>query len=236
MSETFSGRIVLVAGCRGLIGGSLCEFFLARGAQVVGFSRTRPALEHENFHYFACDVSDEQAVVNAFHNLDASERAPDTLILSAAAFSTGMVALLTGREVESVLATNIKGSLFLAREAVKRMIQKRFGRVIALSSICVSRAERGTALYALTKAGLEQLIKVLPMEVGDCPITFNAIEISLLEDGMASSLSPEAHQRLLNSLAIKQFCTIDNLYNTIEFFAKLESSYITGQILKLGFI
>lgn len=236
MSETFAGRVVLVAGCRGLIGESLCRLFLQLGAQVVGFSRSKPALVHESFHYYACDISDERAVVEAFHNLDASERAPDTVILSAAAFSTGMVALLTGREVESVLATNIKGSLLVTREAMKRMIQKRFGRVIALSSIRVSRAERGTALYALTKAGLEQLMKVLPMEVGDCPITFNAIEISLVEDGMARSLSPEARRRLLDSLVIKRFCTADDLCNAVEFFAKPESSYITGQILKLGFI
>lgn len=236
MKGTFAGQVVLVVGSRGLIGESLCMFFLARGAKVVGCSRSRTTFTHENFRHYICDISDEQAVVKMFFQLDRAQMSPGIVILSAATYSNNMVALLSSSEIDKVLSTNVKGLLFLTREAVKRMTRKRFGRIIALSSIRASRAERGAALYSMSKAGLEQLIKVLPFEVGDSPITFNAIEISMFEKGMAGKLSEEARARLIDSLAIKRLCTPDDLCNAVEFFARSESSYVTGQVLKLGFV
>jgi 3-oxoacyl-[acyl-carrier protein] reductase len=236
MKKTFDGRVVLVVGSRGLVGESLCRFFLERGAKVVGCSRSQATIEPEHFHHYICDIGDEQAVLKMFYLLDQAQMSPDSVILSAGAFSTNMVALLSSREMDSILSTNVKGALLIAREAVKRMTRKRFGRIIALSSISVSRTERGAALYSMSKAALEQLIRVLPLEVGDYPVTFNAIEISLLDGGMARDLSKEARARLMDLLAVKRFCTPQDLCNAVEFFAKTESSYVTGQVLKLGFV
>jgi 3-oxoacyl-[acyl-carrier protein] reductase len=235
MSGAFADRVVLVVGSRGLIGESLCRFFLGRGARVVGCSRSAMALEHANFRHYVCDISVEQQVVQMFYLLDRAELSPDIVVLSAAQSSASMVATLSSCEMDAVFSTNLKGSLFVAREALKRMMQNRFGRMIVLSSVRVSRADRGTALYSMSKSALEQLIKVLPLEVGACPITFNAIEISLVEDGMARKLTDEARARLMDSLAIKRFCAAEDLCNAVAFFASPESSYVTGQILKLGF-
>ncbi len=228
---------VLVAGSRGVIGEALCRHFLASGHKVVGCSRSETVIDHEHFEYRQCDISDERAVSELFYGLDRDGVAPDIVILSAAVFSTGMVALLDGNQIDAVLATNVKGSLLLVREAIKRMMQKRYGRLIAISSISATKAERGVALYSMTKAALEQLIKVLPFEIGKHEITFNAVEIAMFEGtGMAAKLSTDARAALMNTLAVKRLCTSQDLCNAVEFFARPESSYVTGQILKLGFV
>jgi 3-oxoacyl-[acyl-carrier protein] reductase len=236
VNRSLAGRAVLVAGCRGTLGESLCGFFLDRGARVVGCSRSETAVARANFHHYVCDIADEQAVVGMFHLMDRAEMLPDTLILNAAASATALVVMVSDAEIERVLATNLKGASFVVREAFKRMTRKRFGRIIALSSIRVSNPARGSALYAMSKAGLEQLIRVLPFEVSDSDITFNAVEISLLENGMARDLSEQARARLIESLAIKRLCTPADVCNAVEFFARPESSYVTGQVLKLGFV
>ena len=236
MNEAYDGRVVLVVGSRGVIGESLCKFFLARGATVIGCSRTSMEIEHDRFRHHACNISDERAVVGMFQHLERSQTPPEILILSAAVFSTGMVAMVSSLDIDTVFSTNLRGTLFVIREAVKSMMRRRHGRVIVLSSIRVPKPVRGCALYSLSKAALEQVIRVLPFEVGDLPITFNAIEISMVSDGMAAELSDEARAQLLNSLAVKRVCTPGDICNAVEFFARPESSYVTGQTLRLGFV
>lgn len=235
-TETYDGRVVLVVGSRGPIGEALCKFFLARGATVVGCSRTSMAVEHDRFRHHACSITDERSVVDMFQHLECSEIFPAILVLGASVSSMGMIAMVPSSEIDTVLSTNLRGALFVIREAVKSMMRRRYGRVIVLSSIRVPKPVRGSALYSLSKAALEQVIRVLPFEVGDLPITFNAIEISMVSDGMAAGLSDEARAQLLNSLAVKRVCTTDDICNAVEFFARPESSYITGQTLRLGFV
>jgi 3-oxoacyl-[acyl-carrier protein] reductase len=236
MRPSFGDRHVLVVGSRGAIGESICNFFLNSGAIVIGCSRSKTTIDHKNFRHYLCDISEEDAVARLFYILDTEKMAPDIVILSAASWSSGMVALLSEREIETALSTDIKGTLLVTREAVKRMIRKDFGRIILLSSIRVSHPERGTGLYSMSKACLEHMIRVLPHEIGNAPLTFNAIEISLFDEGMGERVSSEARARLLASLAIRRVCTSQDLCNAIEFFARPESSYITGQVLKLGFV
>jgi 3-oxoacyl-[acyl-carrier protein] reductase len=236
MNQSLAGRVVLVVGSGGPLGESLCRFLLDRGAKIVGCSRSKTTIEHPGFSHQVCDIADEQAVVNMFYLLERAQETPDTVILNAASSATSMVALLSVAEIERVVGTNLKGASLVLREALKRMTLKRFGRVIALSSIRVSIPARGSAIYAMSKAGLEQLIRVLPFEVEDSDITFNAVEISVLEGGMAAKLSEAERASLVASLAIKRFCSPADVCNAVEFFARPESSYVTGQILKLGFV
>jgi 3-oxoacyl-[acyl-carrier protein] reductase len=234
--EAYDGRVVLVVGSRGLIGESLCRFFLSQGATVVGCSRTSMKVEHNRFRHHACSITDERAVVGMFQHLVRAEISPEIVVLGAAVPSTRMIAMVSSSDIDTVLSTNLRGALFVIREAVKSMTRRRYGRVIVLSSIRVPKPVRGCALYSSSKAALEQVIKVLPFEVGDLPITFNAIEISMVSDGMAAGLSDEVRAQLLNSLAVKRVCTTDDICNAVEFFARPESSYVTGQILRLGFV
>ena len=236
MSVLTKDRVVLVAGSRGIIGESICRFFLDQGAKVIGCSRSSGSIEHERFQYRTCDISNERSVAEMFFALDRSDTTPDVLIVNAAAFSLTPVLLLGEKEIANLLSINVAGLLFLAREALKRMTRRHFGRIIMLSSIAVSKPTRGSSLYSMTKAALEQFTRILPFELEGSGITVNAIEISIFDSGMALRLSPQARAHLMESLVIKRPCTPQDLCNAIEFFAKPESDYITGQVLKLGFV
>lgn len=235
-SDGFGGRRVLIVGCRGVIGESLCRFFVERNAIVVGCSRGSMHFEHEHFRHHLCDVRDEHEVVKMFQDLASAEARPEIVVVSAAVASTGMVAMVSSSDLDAILGTNIRGIFFVIREALKGMMQLRFGRLIVLSSIRVTKPARGCGVYSLSKAGVEQLVRVLPFEVGNLPITFNAIEISLVGDGMGKGLSAEAREELVESLPMKRLCTPDDICNAVEFFARSNSSYVTGQILRLGFV
>lgn len=236
MSALANDRVVLVAGSRGDIGESICGFFLNQGARVIGCGRSSASIEHERFQHHICDISSEKAVMEMYFALDRSQITPEVLVVNAAAFSLTPVMLLGGKEIANLLSINVAGLLFLARETLKRMTRRRFGRIIMLSSIAVSKPVRGSSLYAMTKAALEQFTRNLPLEIEGSGVTVNAIEISVFDSGMALRLSPQARASLMESLAIKRPCTAEDLCNALDFFARPESSYVTGQVLKLGFV
>lgn len=236
MNAGFQDRVVFVAGSRGAIGEPLCFHFLSCGARVVGFSRSPTRLEHKCFLHRTCDIRDGKAVTEMFFELEQSGVVPDVLIINAGRYSSHALSLLTAQEMDEVLSVNLKGPLLVIREAMKRMMRNSFGRIVAVSSIRVSHPEYGSGLYSISKAALEQLVRALAVELAPCGGTANGVAVGLFQGGMADRLTSAAKERILDSLVIKRPCSAEDLCNAVEFFARPGTSYITGQILRLGFL
>ncbi|MEQ1727559.1 MAG: SDR family oxidoreductase [Vicinamibacterales bacterium] len=227
----------LVVGVRGPVGEAIAAGLLDRGFRVIGCGRTAPAgtLDVE---FRPVDVRDEDAVRRLFFDLDREFAVPEVIVLNAARFSDRPIAMVSGEHIDDVLDTNVKGPLLVTREAIKALIRRnRPGRIVAISSVAASRPLSGAPLYGLSKGALEHLVKSLPGELVGRPITVNAIEIALFEGaGMAAGLREDTRESLLSGLSIRRPCRPSDLNNVVEFLTLPASEYITGQVLRLGFV
>ena len=236
MSGAQEPNLVLIAGCNGALGTALCASFLERGFRVFGCSRRAARMAHERFEQHQADLSSEEGVLDWLNAIDARGVSPGVLILNSAISSGGVLATVIEKDLLEVMQVNWLGPCLLIRECMKRMMARKFGRIVAMSSIRASEPVGGAGVYSMSKVAMEQLIRQTALEGGRFGITANAVAISILATGMAESLSDEARREIVRRCAIPRYCTADDVLNAVDFFVRPESSYVTGQILHLGFI
>jgi 3-oxoacyl-[acyl-carrier protein] reductase len=116
------------------------------------------------------------------------------------------------------------------------MIRQRFGRIINISSMAVGLYMPGASAYIASKSAVEDFTKVLAKELGPSGITCNVIALSLVDTDMMDSLKHEVVEKYMQSLVFNRKTEMKDICNAVEFFASPSSGYITGQILRLGFV
>ncbi|MCX6126873.1 MAG: SDR family NAD(P)-dependent oxidoreductase [Proteobacteria bacterium] len=229
-----SNRVIVITGSSKGIGLGLCRYFTNIGDIVVGFSRGVSSFEHPHYHHSQVDISDDAAVTAAFRNFAKHFGRLDILINNAGVLTSQYAMLMPGFSAEQMFKTNVFGAFLASREAAKIMMKKKWGRIISISSMAVPLRPAGDAIYSASKSALTQFTQVFAKEVAGYGITCNVLGVSAIETDMQQQIPPEKLQAIMNQLPIKKMASIDDITNAIDFFAKPESSSITGQILYLG--
>jgi NAD(P)-dependent dehydrogenase (short-subunit alcohol dehydrogenase family) len=134
-----------------------------------------------------------------------------------------------------MLATNVTGTLACTRAVLPVMIERRYGRVINLSSQ-LARAGVGTggfAAYAATKGAIEAFTRALAHEVGEHGITVNAIAPGGIDTDMSRAvMTPEYRARRARELPVRHLGTLEDVAHCALFLADEASGYLTGQVLQ----
>jgi len=130
------------------------------------------------------------------------------------------------------IEANCYGAVNILKDFLPHMIERKYGRIIMMSSIFseINVVEMG--VYSATKAFVDKLVKIAAIENAQHGITINSIQLGYTEFGMGLKTTPENIDKARNKSALKRFCTIQELYNTIEYIINTE--YLTGENIKLG--
>ena len=132
-----------------------------------------------------------------------------------------------------VIEVNCNLAVTLLSDFLYPMQQRKFGRIIFLSSVCSEINLKGHGVYSASKAFIDKLVKIAALENAEYGITVNSIQLGYTGIGMSDI--PEEMERMRNKPALKRFCTMQELSNAINFI--VDTEYYTGQNLRLdGFI
>jgi len=131
------------------------------------------------------------------------------------------------------LDTNLKGAWLVAQESARQMIRGGKGGVIVnIASILSIRVQKGTAPYAISKAGLLQMTKALALEWARYGIRVNALAPGYIETDISRDfLTSEAGQRMAKSIPQRRFGQAEDLDGALLFLSSDASAYVTGVYL-----
>jgi 3-oxoacyl-[acyl-carrier protein] reductase len=130
--------------------------------------------------------------------------------------------------------TNFLGTFLFCREGARMMKKNGFGRIVNLVTVATALKLEGEAIYASSKAAVNNFSQILARELAEFGITVNAIGPTPIKTDLIRSLPKDKIDRLIDSLPIKRYGEVQDIINVIDFFIRPESDYITGQVIYLG--
>ena len=155
----------------------------------------------------------------------------DILVNNAGITRDNLILRLTEQDFDAVLDTNLKSAFLCCKEAARRMVRQRYGRIVNLSSVVALRGNAGQTNYAASKAGLIGLTKSLARELAARNVTVNAVAPGFIDTDMTAVLPEAVRTGMTQGIPAGRAGQPEDVAQAVAFFAAEQSSYLTGQVL-----
>jgi len=233
-NSLYQDRIVLITGTTKGIGLYLTKSFLDKQAIVCGFARSESSLRHERYYHYQGDVTNIEDVTPVLQEIRKKFRRLDILINNAGIASMNPSILMPESIAKKIFDINMLGVFNMSRESAKLMMKEKYGRIINFSSVAVPMHIEGEAIYASSKAAIEEFSKIFAREVARYGITVNVIGPSPIMTDLIAKVPEDKIQNLVNKMPLSRLGEFRDVENVVDFFASEASDYITGQVIYLG--
>ena len=240
---SLKGKTVLVTGSSRGIGKAIAFAFAKAGANIVLNAATSSdellrtqeelnALGYYSYSYLA-DISDYDLCKEMFQTIGNIYGGVDVLVNNAGISHMGLFTDTTPELWDKMINVNIRSVLNCTHLAVPKMVSKKEGVILNISSIWGNRGASCEALYSATKGAVNAFTKAMAKELGPSGIRVNAIAPGVIDTKMNAWLSPEEKEILTDDISLMRFGTVEEVANFAVFLAGDESSFLNGQIITL---
>jgi NAD(P)-dependent dehydrogenase (short-subunit alcohol dehydrogenase family) len=225
-------RAVITGAGRGI--GRGCALALAAaGAEVVAVSRTRAEVEAVADavagHAVVCDVTDPHAVAERIGSLDPI----DVLVTSAGANVPEPFLDVDAARLDALLALNVKGTFFAAQAAARRMVARRGGSIVTVSSQMGHVGAPRRSVYCATKHAIEGLTRALAVELAPHGVRVNAVAPTFVETAMtrAQLADPDFRAGVIERIPLGRLGSVADVAAAVVFLASPAAALVTGASL-----
>ncbi|WP_116246355.1 3-oxoacyl-ACP reductase FabG [Nocardiopsis sp. FIRDI 009] len=225
-------RSTLVTGGNRGIGLAIARSLAARGDRVTVTHRSGPP--PEGLAGVRCDVTDPDAVAEAFAEVSREQGDVEVLVANAGITRDGLLLGMSDEDVDAVLDTNLRAVVRTVRHAARGMLAARWGRIVLVSSSVAMTGSPGQANYAAAKSGLIGLARSLAWEVGYRGVTVNVVSPGLVDTDMTRNLRPARREEYLRGTPLRRSGTPEEIAAAVDFLTSDHASYITGAVLPVS--
>jgi 3-oxoacyl-[acyl-carrier protein] reductase len=240
MQVDLKGQVALVTGASQGLGRAIALRLGTSGARVACVARNAEKLAETvnaikaaggTADVFPCDVTDSESVDQVVDAVIERWERLDILVNNAGVTRDTLVLRMTDEEWDTVLDTNLKGAFLCTRAAAKPMMQKRYGRIINISSVSGIMGNPGQANYSASKAGLIGMTQTTARELAGRNITINAVAPGFIQTEMTAHLGDAILGEAKKRIPAKRLGQPEDVADAVLFLASEAASYITGQVL-----
>jgi len=233
--------VLITGGSRG-IGKGLVESFAKNDYQVAFvYSKNKDLadqlcnnLSDYQVKAYQADLSNPEDIKRLITELDADFSSVDILINNAGITKDKLFMRMKDNDITDVINLNLVAAMNLSKIILKKMIRKKNGVIINMSSVVSLSGNAGQCNYAASKAGLNAFTKSLAKEVAPFNIRVNAIAPGFIETDMTNILSQDQKEKILTSIPMKKFGSVKDIANLAIFLSSDQANYLTGQIISIN--
>ncbi len=240
-SKCLEGRNALITGGSRGIGGAIAKLFASSGAMVGichygdpdGASEVMGRMEEADRQGFSfeCDVADELAVADLGEWATATLGRVDILVNCAGIGGDTSFSELSVQSWDRMIGVHLRGTFLVTRLFFSGMVERRWGRIINISSQLAYKGAPGLAHYCAAKAGIVGFTRALSYEGAPHGVCVNSIAPGPIETALLAGLSDEWRARKKAELPVGRFGTVDEIAPTALLLASDAGSYYIGQTL-----
>jgi 3-oxoacyl-[acyl-carrier protein] reductase len=235
------GRIVVVTGAGRGFGERIAQELAGLGARVAALDIDGDAAARVGANVrglgLACDVSIPEDVERAFAAILDELGAPDVLVNNAGIASSTPFLELTAEEWDRLLSVDLTSMMLCAKQVVPAMVERRFGRIVNMSSIAGKRGGGfvGRCAYAAAKAGVLGFTKALARELAPHRVTVNAVAPGAMDTEMTKVLTidPEVLAKVIATIPMGYRGAIQDASDAVVFLCSDLASYLTGETINV---
>jgi 3-oxoacyl-[acyl-carrier protein] reductase len=235
----FKDKVALVTGAGRGIGAATAQLFASEGAKVaVSDMDEGPAKEVAgpiNGLAIACDVTVRGQVEKMIERTVKELGRLDVLVTCAGIIRDNLLFKMTDDDWDAVIDTHLKGTFLCAQAVQKHMVEKKYGKMVFLSSTS-ALGNRGQANYSAAKAGLQGMARTLAIELGPFNINVNTVAPGFVETRMTRATADrmgvdyEAFKLgAASQIPLRRVGQPEDIASVIAFLCSDESSFVSGQ-------
>jgi 3-oxoacyl-[acyl-carrier protein] reductase len=235
-----TGKTALITGATGTIGNGIARLLHAQGATVAISGTRHEVLDRlaadlgSRVHVLPCNLADGAAVDGLVPRVEEAMGQLDVLVANAGVTRDNLLVQLRDQDWDDVIAVNLSATFRLARAAVRGMMRRRFGRVIAITSVVGTTGNPGQANYVAAKAGIAGMIKAIAQEYAKRDVTANCVAPGFIVTPMTDKLNDKQRTAILAKIPASRAGTVEEVAAAVVFFASNEAAYVTGQTLHVN--
>jgi NAD(P)-dependent dehydrogenase (short-subunit alcohol dehydrogenase family) len=223
----------IVTGASGGIGAAIARALLERGHRVISLALDKPDWSHPRLESYAIDLFNAQAT-EALAAEIARDHDVTHVVHNAGVIRPNPVEAAKASDIAALAQLHLGAALILLDASLPKMKERRFGRVVLISSRAALGATGRTA-YSATKAGLIGMGRTWALELAPFGITVNMVAPGPIQGThMFHEIVPAGSDRetaLAAAIPMRRLGQPEDVAGAVMFFAGRDSAFVTGQVL-----
>ena len=229
----FENKKIFITGGTGSIGNAICQYFNKNKCSEIYASTTNLAKVKEDDSF----ISYKQLNLNDISKINLEEELDidvDYLVLNAGVTKDNIFLRMSSEEWSNVIDVNLNSSFYLLKHFIKKMVKKRFGRIVFISSVVAHTGNPGQVNYTSSKAAISGMVKSLALELSSRNISVNAVAPGFIASNMTDKLNENQKNSILDRIPMKRLGAPDDVAKAVGFLCSENANYITGQTIHVN--
>ena len=235
----FKGKKILITGSTGGIGNALVKKFVSLEGSVLATGTKTEKLEElkKNFpsiKILKFDISEHSKIEEFIENVSAQLNGLDILINNAGINMDNLSLRMKEEEWKKVIDINLGSTFFLCKNAIKKMLRNKYGRIVNITSVVGHTGNLGQSNYSASKAAIIGMSKSLAIEYAKKNITINCVSPGFIQSKMTDNIVESIKAVLTSKIPMSKLGTGEDVSNTVAFLSSDAASYITGETIHVN--
>ena len=230
---------ILITGATGGIGNSLVEKFYNFDSNIIATGTNEDKLNKLKNKYPKIitkkfKLNEHDKIEEFINEIDKDLGGLEILVNNAGITLDNLSIRLTEENWKKVLDINLTSTFLMCKFAIKKMLKKKFGKIINITSIVGHTGNLGQANYSASKAGIVAFSKTLAVEYAKKNININCVSPGFIKTEMTDKINEEIKNNLVSKIPSGRLGSGEDVSNSVAFLASDMANYINGETIHVN--